>query len=147
MAARFDMALELERELGLEHWGDLAPHGQGVHLHFCPKQGNELITLLGRLDKPFLAIDLRLQSATWMRGSTSAAPRSEIERVTIDLLEDIAARHDLTLVAAGRGDIVRLFPRDERRSPYREPQRFLAWHGHRGAAGAALLALVPTGEV
>lgn len=30
VAARFDMALEFERELRLEHWGDLAPHREGV---------------------------------------------------------------------------------------------------------------------
>lgn len=50
-AARFDMALEFERELGLELWGDAAPHGEGVQLTFCPQKGNQLLTMLGRLDK------------------------------------------------------------------------------------------------
>ena len=49
VAARFDMSLEFERELGLEHWGDEAPHGEGVHLHFSPKQGNVLLTMLHKL--------------------------------------------------------------------------------------------------
>jgi 2-polyprenyl-6-methoxyphenol hydroxylase-like FAD-dependent oxidoreductase len=45
VAGRFDMALEFERELGLEHWGDEATHFEGVHLHFLPKKGNVLVTL------------------------------------------------------------------------------------------------------
>jgi hypothetical protein len=126
VAARFDMALEFERELGLEHWGDKAPHGEGVHLHFLPKPGNVLVTLLGRLENPFLAIDLRLQSATWMRELDERGGQIEIESVSVERLDEIAARNDLTLVAAGRGEIMKLFPRDEARTSYSEPQRFLA---------------------
>jgi hypothetical protein len=126
VAARFDMALDFERELGLEHWGDEAPHGEGVHLHFLPKPGNVLVTLLGRLKDPFLAIDLRMQSATWMRELDERGGQIEIDNVTVERLSDIAARNDLTLVAAGRAEIMKLFPRDEARSTYAEPQRFLA---------------------
>jgi hypothetical protein len=126
VAARFDMALEFERELGLEHWGDEAPHGEGVHLHFLPKAGNVLVTLLGRLQRPFLAIDLRLQSATWMRELDERGGGIEIESVSVERLDEIASRNDLTLVAAGRSEIMKLFPRDEARTTYSEPQRFLA---------------------
>ena len=59
-ACRFDMALEWERELGLEHWGDSAPQIDGVHLTFCQKKGNQFLTLLGRFERTALAIDLRL---------------------------------------------------------------------------------------
>jgi hypothetical protein len=126
VAARFDMALDFERELGLEHWGDEAPQADGVHLHFSPKQGNVLVTLVGRLQDYFLAIDLRMQSAVWMRELDERGGQIEIESVDVDRLEQIAAGSDLTLVAAGRGDIQGLFPRDEERSTYSEPQRFLA---------------------
>lgn len=126
VAARFDMALDFERELGLEHWGDEAAHGEGVHLHFLPKAGNVLVTLLGRLKDYFLAIDLRMQSATWMRELDERGGRIEIENVSIERLEEIAAQNDLTLVAAGRSEIMKLFPRDETRTTYGGPQRFLA---------------------
>ena len=126
VAARFDMALDFERELGLEHWGDEAPHGEGVHLHFLPKPGNVLVTLLGRLRDYFLAVDLRMQSAVWMRQLDERGGQIEIENVTLERLDEIAARNDLTLVAAGRAEIMKLFPRDEARTTYPEPQRFLA---------------------
>jgi hypothetical protein len=125
-AARFHMSLEFERELGLEHWGDVAPRGEGVHLHFCQKKGNVFLTLLGRLDDYYLAIDVRLQSATWMRELIEKGARVEIENVTIDRLEEIAAENDLSVVAAGRGEIQALFSRDEERSTYDKYQRFLS---------------------
>ncbi len=125
-AARFHMSLEFERELGLEHWGDVAPRGNGVHLHFCQKKGNVFLTLLGLLDDYYLAIDVRLQSATWLRNLIERGCRVEIEKVTIDKLEEIAAENDLSIVAAGRGEIQELFPRDEARSTYNRSQRFLA---------------------
>src|SRR5262249_16879362 len=44
----------------------------------------------------------------------------------VDQLDIIAAEHDLTLVAAGKGELARLFPRNEARSVYDRPQRNLA---------------------
>jgi hypothetical protein len=125
-AARFDMALEFERELGLEQWWDAAPRGEGVHLTFCPKVGNQLVTLLGRISHDFLAIDVRLQSATWIEMLDRSGANVEVENVTIDRLEEIAASNDLTMVAAGRRELRELFPRDEARSSYSKPQRYLA---------------------
>ncbi len=91
-AARFDMALQWERELGLNHWDHLAPHGQGVHLTFTPGElGNVLLTLLGRLSRPFLAIDLRLQSHRWMLDLVERGGRIVIEDVSVEGLERIAA--------------------------------------------------------
>ena len=131
-AARFEMSLDFERELGLEHWGDVAPRGEGIHLTFCPKAGNQLLTLLGRSDDYFLAIDVRLQSATWMREFSEHGGRVEIENITVSRLDEIARENDLTIVATGRGEIQKLFPRDDARSTYETPQRFLAMVGIQG---------------
>jgi 2-polyprenyl-6-methoxyphenol hydroxylase-like FAD-dependent oxidoreductase len=125
-AARFKMSLDFERELGLEHWGDVAPRGEGIHLTFCQKRGNQFLTLCGHFSDYFLAIDVRLQSATWMRELGERGGRVEIVAVDVPKLEEIAAEHELTIVAAGRGDIMKLFPRDEARSTYSTPQRYLA---------------------
>ena len=132
VAAWFDSSLAFERELGLEHWGAVAPQGEGVHLHFLP--GNVLVTLLRRLERPFLAIDLRLQSATWLRQLDERGGRIEIENLTVERLDEIAAANDLTLVAAGRAELQSLFPRGEARSTYAAPQRFLAMTNVTGVA-------------
>jgi len=124
-AARFNMSLDYERELGLSYWENEAPKGEGIHLTFSPEKGNRLLTLIGRLTKPFLAIDLRLQSHRWMNELEARGGKVEIENVTVDRLDEIAGSHDLTIVAAGRGNIHRLFPRDDARSTYSKPQRKL----------------------
>ncbi|MFQ5695394.1 MAG: styrene monooxygenase/indole monooxygenase family protein, partial [Terriglobia bacterium] len=126
-AARFEISLSWERELGLNYWDELAPKGEGVHLTFCPGDPkNQLLTMLGRLSRPYLAIDLRLQSHRWMRELEKRGGKVEIENVTVERLEEIAAAHHLTIVAAGRGPILKLFARDEERSTYAKPQRMLA---------------------
>ncbi len=133
-AARFNMSLDYERELGLNFWEDDAPKGEGIHLTFSPDVGNRLLTLCGRLTNYFHAIDLRLQSARWMEELEKRGGKVVIEVVTVDRLDQIAADHDLTIVAAGRGDIHKLFERDEARSHYTKPQRKLAMFNTNGQA-------------
>ena len=124
-AARFHISLEFERELGLNYWEKDAPKGEGVHLTFCPSQGSRLLTLAGRLKDYFLAVDLRLQSHRWMNDFAAKGGKIEIENVTVPRLDEIAAAHDLTIVAAGRADLCNLFERDAARSVYDKPQRNL----------------------
>lgn len=122
-AARFDLALQIERELGLDHWEDVAPKGEGVYLTFCPTLHNQLVRLKGRFAKPFQAVDLRLQCHRWMNDFDGELV---IENVTVSRLDEIAAEHDLAIVAAGRAELSALFPRDDARSTYQAPQRRLA---------------------
>jgi 2-polyprenyl-6-methoxyphenol hydroxylase-like FAD-dependent oxidoreductase len=125
-AARFDLALSYERELGLNFWDDVAPKGEGVYLTFCPTLHNKLVRLVGRMRRPFQAVDVRLQSARWMKELAARGGNVLIGAVDVGRLDEIAAQHDLTIVAAGRADLCNLFPRDEVRSVYRVPQRNLA---------------------
>ena len=142
-AARFHISLEYERELGLNHWEKEAPKGEGVHLTFSPAKGNRLLTLAGRLKDYFLAIDLRLQSHRWMNDFAAKGGKIEIENVTVPRLDEIAAAHDLTIVAAGRADLCNLFERDAARSVYDKPQRNLTMiittGGKMGFAGVPFL--------
>ncbi len=126
-AARFELALSYERELGLAHWEAATPKVCGVHLTFCPKLGNRMISLVGRLAETyFQAVDLRLQSHRWMVDLEAAGGRVVIEKIDLDRLDAIAAQHDLVLVAGGRGPLAELFPRNAVRSVYTAPQRKLA---------------------
>lgn len=142
-AARFHISLEYERELELNHWEKDAPKGEGVHLTFCPAKDNRLLTLAGRLKNYFIAVDLRLQSHRWMNDFTAKGGKIEIENVTVARLDEIAAAHDLTIVAAGRADLANLFERDAARSVYDKPQRNLAMiitkGGKMGFAGVPFL--------
>lgn len=154
-ATRFDMALQFEYELGLASWENDAPWGEGAHVTMCPKPGNRMLTLAGRLRRPFLAIDLRLQSHAWMHELVARGGRLVIESVTVERLEQIAAENELTIVATGRSDLCRLFERDAARSVYDKPQRHLGMVCVKGIAmgfdGIPLLpvkhnAIAPVGE-
>jgi 2-polyprenyl-6-methoxyphenol hydroxylase-like FAD-dependent oxidoreductase len=125
-AARFDLALSYERDLGLNFWDDAAPKGEGVFLTFCPTLHNPLIRLVGRFRAPFQAVDVRLQSWRWMNEFEARGGNIVIEQVTVGRLGEIATAHDLTIVATGRADLCRIFERDESRSVYDKPQRTLA---------------------
>jgi Styrene monooxygenase A putative substrate binding domain len=142
-AARFHISLEYERELGLNHWETAAPKGEGVHLTFSPAKDNRLLTLAGRLENYFLAIDLRLQSHRWMNDFVAKGGKIEIENVTVPRLDQIAAEHELTIVAAGRADLCNLFERDAARSVYDNSQRNLTMiittGGKMGFAGVPFL--------
>jgi hypothetical protein len=124
-AARFHLSLEFERALGLNHWEAGAPKGEGVHLTFSPAKDNRLLTLAGRLENYFLAIDLRLQSHRWMNDFEKLGGKLEIESVSLKRLDEIAGDHELTIVAAGRAELAGLFERDAERSVYDRPQRNL----------------------
>ncbi len=132
-AARFDRSLDFDRELGLAHFESETPPGEGVSLNFCLKPGKRLITLLGRLEKPFRAVDVRLLSARWLRDLEERGGRVEYGAVSIERLDQIAAAHELTIVAAGRGELCQLFARDAGRSVYEAPQRNLCMLITRGA--------------
>ncbi len=91
-AARFHKSLEFERELGLNHWEKNAPKGEGVHLTFSPTQGNRLLTLAGRLENYFIAIDLRLQSHRWMNDLAAKGGKIEIENISVARLDELPPR-------------------------------------------------------
>jgi hypothetical protein len=126
LAGRFEPALAFERELGLAHWDAAAPKIEGMHLTFCPRLGNRLVTMTARLAAPALAIDLRLQSHRWMTDLEAAGGRVVVEAIDVARLDEIAAEHELVIVAVGRGPLAELFPRDAARSVYDAPQRRLA---------------------
>jgi hypothetical protein len=125
-AARFAPALAYERELGLDHWQADAPKIVGAHLLYCPSPGNRLATMTGRQPEPGVAIDVRLQSHRWMHDLEAQGGRITIEAVSVERLDAIAAEHDLTIVAAGKGELCALFERDAERSCYTEPKRSVA---------------------
>ncbi|MEM7110996.1 MAG: styrene monooxygenase/indole monooxygenase family protein [Chloroflexota bacterium] len=125
-AVRFEPALAYERELGLNFWDDEAPKIDGVRFRLGLKPHNTLIRLNGRIANPAYGIDLRLQSHRWLNEFVARGGQLHVEQVSVDRLDEIAAVHDLVVVAAGRGALQKLFPRNAERSVYDKPQRNLA---------------------
>ncbi|MEX2983638.1 styrene monooxygenase/indole monooxygenase family protein [Streptomyces sp. C36] len=127
----FRTALRYERELGLNFWEALAPRVEGLGLSVAGTLPGvpgvqRLIDWVGRLEGPAQSVDQRVKMAGWLDTFAERGGRVVLHCATVSDLDFLARRYDLVLVAAGKGELVSLFPRDPARSPYDTPQRSLA---------------------
>lgn len=126
--AMFDLALSTERACHLNHWENQPPLIRGLHVALSAPPGELAVDVLGRLDAPAQSIDQRIKMARWLEDAENAGVEVLYQTVsTQDLAElTLLGRYDLTIVAAGKGDLVAAFDRDPQRSPFTTPQRGLA---------------------
>lgn len=121
----FADSVAVERKHGVETY-EHAVDGDGIHLYFSPKVGQELIQMGAPLgDASGRAVDVRLKSYDRLKQLESLGASVVIENVTAERLDEIAGENDLTLVAVGKADMASLFERDAERSVYDAPQRYL----------------------
>jgi hypothetical protein len=124
----FDIALQNERDLGLNLWDEVCPTVDSVGFTVPAPDGSgaRAIDWNGKLDKPAQSVDQRVKFPAWMAEFERRGGRLTIKDVTVADLEVYAKHSDLVVVAAGKGDIARLFERDAEKSPFDKPQRALA---------------------
>ncbi|PSJ56774.1 styrene monooxygenase/indole monooxygenase family protein [Kumtagia ephedrae] len=124
----FDSALRNERDVGLDFWGAECPTVDSINFVVpSPERASEkLIAWNGLLERPAQSVDQRMKIPVWMGEFERRGGILEIRDAGIGDLEIHAAASDLTIVAAGKGDIGRLFERDAEKSPFDKPQRALA---------------------
>lgn len=124
----FDKALQNERELGLAFWDETCPTVDSISFTVPAPDGsgNKAIDWNGLLDRPAMSVDQRVKIPAWMAEFERRGGRITIADAGIAELEGYARASDLVIVAAGKGDVTRLFERDATRSPFDRPQRALA---------------------
>ncbi len=123
----FDAALQHERDLGLNDWDGECPPVEGISLVVpAPEGGGKAIEWASRLDRPAQSVDQRLKIPRWLEELERQGGTLALEDVGIDELERHVQESDLVIVAAGKGEITKLFERDATRSPYEAPMRALA---------------------
>jgi len=123
----FHDALQVERDLGINLWEDECPPVQGISLTVpAPDGSGKAIDWASRLDRYAQSVDQRVKMPGWMERLGEAGGELVIHDAGVDDLERYTGEHDLVIVAAGKGEIVRLFERDPGRSPYDAPMRALA---------------------
>jgi len=147
----FDAALQNEREIGLDFWNEECPTVDSINFVVPAPDGSgaKAIDWNGKLDRPAQSVDQRMKIPVWMREFERRGGTLEIREATIDDAERYASESDLTIVAAGKGDIAKMFERDPEKSPYDKPQRSLALtyvHGMtpRPVHSAVCFNLIPT---
>jgi styrene monooxygenase A-like protein len=124
--AMFDAALQRERDLGLNFWEEETPKIEGLAVTVAGPDGGKALNWVGRLDGYCQSVDQRVKMSGWLETFESRGGKLIIHGVTVSDLDRLIALYDLTIVAAGKGELVNLFARDAERSTYTEPQRALA---------------------
>ncbi len=126
--AMFDLGLSKERAQGLNFWDSQAPAINGMHITVADPPGSMAMGIIARLDRPGQSIDQRVKMPAWLELFEQRGGTVIYQGVTTADLDGLTSmgRYDLTIVAAGRGELTALFDRDPDRSPYTTPQRGLA---------------------
>ena len=123
---QFDDALETERRLGIAFWEDECPKTEAIAFNLGGPDGQVALSWAAKLDQPGMSVDQRVKFPRWMDEVEHRGGKLEIRAVGVDELEQLAAAHDLVIVASGKGEIGRLFERDAERSEFDRPMRALA---------------------
>lgn len=123
----FATALGHERDLGLDFWAAECPDVEGISFTVpAPGGAGKAIDWAARLDRPAQAVDQRLKIPRWLAEFERRGGRVELVEAGIADLEHHAARADLVVVAAGKGEIATMFARNEAASTFAHPMRALA---------------------
>jgi hypothetical protein len=122
----FDTSLSYERALGLNLWDAQAPRVEGLGVSVSGPEAARVIDWVGRLDGPAQSVDQRVKMPAWLELFAERGGKVVVNGVTVSDLDLLVRGYDLTLVAAGKGELVSMFARNPERSPYTAPQRALA---------------------
>ncbi|MGC9537485.1 styrene monooxygenase/indole monooxygenase family protein [Streptomyces sp. UG1] len=118
----FDTALRTERALGLDYWQQECPQISGIRVSLA----DDGVAWQAPLDAPAQSVDQRVKCAAWLERYEKAGGKLVVRAATVADLEEYARSNDLVVVATGKGELGRIFPRDAERSPYDRPRRALA---------------------
>ncbi len=124
----FANSLDTERALGIDFWADTCPQTEGIQFSIPHPEisGEKALYFAARLDRPGQSVDQRVKFPRWMEHFEASGGRLVLHEATVDDLERYADESDLVIVAAGKGEIARIFERDPSRSPFDQPMRALA---------------------
>ena len=147
----FGQTLDLERAIGADLWAESGHRIDALGVTVPGSDGARAIDWLGNLVQYAQSIDQRLKFSAWLERFEQAGGEVVVHGATVTDLDKLAQRYDLTIIAAGKGELVGIFDRDPDRSPYTQPQRALAVAYVHGMAprpehpdsGAVRLSLIP----
>jgi len=124
----FASSLDTERALGIDFWQETCPKTEGMQfaIPHPEARGEYALYFAHRLDRPGQSVDQRVKYPRWMEHFQDIGGTLLIHEATVQDVERYAEDSDLTIVAAGKGEIAGMFERDPERSPFDQPMRALA---------------------
>ncbi len=122
----FHDSLQNERDLGINFWECECPITEGISFTIPGPDNTKALFWEAKLDGYGQSVDQRIKLAGWMKEFAKRGGKLVIKDADIQDVNGYRTSHDLVLVAAGKGEINRLFERDAEKSPYDRPMRALA---------------------
>jgi len=122
----FHPALQHERDHGLNLWEDETIPFEGLGVSIAAPDGSRVLDWVAKMDRYGMSVDQRVKMAGWLELFEERGGQLVIHGVTTADLDKLAGMYDLTVIAAGKGELVQLFDRDPAKSPYTAPQRALS---------------------
>ena len=122
----YDLAVSHERALDIAYWDDTCPAIDGIHVRAGNAEMGLPIDFRARMSARGQSVDQRLKMPRWMNEFEKRGGNLVIADVGVADLERYAQESDLVIVAAGKGEIGKMFERDADRSQFDRPQRTIA---------------------
>ena len=119
-------ALQHERDMRLAFWDDAAPRHDFIEFSLRGDGGKRAVHWRAPVPRPGNSVCQRVKIPRWMDEFQRAGGTLHIRPAGTAELDALARDYELVIVAAGKGEIARLFERDDARSPYDMPMRALA---------------------
>ncbi|HEY2462394.1 MAG TPA: styrene monooxygenase/indole monooxygenase family protein [Candidatus Acidoferrum sp.] len=122
----FDDSLQIERDLKINFWEKECPNTEGIAFTVPSPDGGKALFWEAKLDRPGQSVDQRVKFAGWTEEFAKRGGNLVLEDAGVAELEKYANTNDLVIVAAGKGEVARLFETDASRTPFSSPMRALA---------------------
>jgi 2-polyprenyl-6-methoxyphenol hydroxylase-like FAD-dependent oxidoreductase len=121
---RFASTRVREEALGITRWASSEYDNPWMHMRL---EGEPGLAFRGALPSPASSVDFRMYLPAMLEELRERGGNVVVRKDLADkeALDELAGRHDLLIVAAGRGALKELFPRDPARSPFEQPPRAL----------------------
>jgi len=148
--AHHNTTVQREQALGVDHW-DLAEYGYFCHHHYIG--GPQPLSFPGAFGAPSRAIDYRVYLPRLLADFTDRGGDFQPGlHVSPEEIVRLSERHDLVVIATGKGGTSAMFPVIPDKSPYSRPQRRLCAGLYYGIApsepkGVTLSIAPPHGEL
>ncbi len=122
----FNDSLQNERDLGINFWEKECPVTEGITFTVPGPDGSRALYWEAKLDRYGQSIDQRVKFSGWLEEFAKRGGNVVYEDAGLAELEKYAGSNDLVIVAAGKGEVARLFETDAANTPFTTPMRALA---------------------
>jgi hypothetical protein len=122
----FRDSLQNECNLGINFWEKQGPVAEGLAFTIPGPNKTRALFWEAKLDHYGQSVDQRVKFSGWLKEFAERGGNLVFQDASPQDLGGYSKSHDLVLVAAGNGELTRMFERDATRSPFDKPMRALA---------------------